>query len=139
MSLPVPEELPTVVFKQPLEIAFLYYGASTAETQEKVREAYADAALTKRRLVVSLYDTVNHSILLPENWTAQDPAQLSMVVHELVHHLQTSSGLRYPCPQEREALAYTAQEKWLGEFGTNLEREFGMDQMTLFVSTHCML
>ena len=35
--------------------------------------------------------------------------------------------------QEREKLAYVAQSRWLMEFGTSLEEEFGIDPFTLLV------
>ncbi len=133
----VPNELPGMQFKPPIELGFLYYGASTPEAQSKVRKALAGVAVGKRQAAASLCDTVHHTILLPEGWSVRKPSDVSLVVHELVHHLQTTSGLRYPCSEEREILAYAAQEKWLGEYGTSLEREFGIDAMTLFVRTHC--
>jgi hypothetical protein len=34
----------------------------------------------------------------------------------MVHHLQTVGGLKFACPQEREELAYKAQERWLELF-----------------------
>jgi hypothetical protein len=62
---------------------------------------------------------------------------LSVLVHEIVHYLQDVAQLRYSCPQEREALAYEAQERWLGLFGTSLEAEFDIDRLTLLVTTRC--
>ena|SRR3954453_18885765 len=35
--------------------------------------------------------------------------------------------------QEREKLAYVAQSRWLIEFGTSLEEEFGINPFTLLV------
>jgi hypothetical protein len=55
----------------------------------------------------------------------------------MVHHLQASAGLRYPCAEARKALAYEAQDKWPGLFGSTLEAEFQIDAMTLLVTTHC--
>ena len=90
-----------------------------------------------RREVVSVYDTLQGVILLPDGWTGRTPAGLSVLVHEMVHHLQTVAELRYACPAEREKLAYEAQERWLEQFHTSLEREFGIDKLTLLVSTNC--
>ena len=59
-------------------------------------------------------------------------------MHEAVHHLQNTAGLTYACPQEREALAYQAQEKWLGLFGRSLASEFQIDGLTLLVNTKCL-
>ena len=65
------------------------------------------------------------------------PLELSVLVHEMVHHLQNFSGLRYACPQEREELAYSAQAKWLDQFGLNLIDAFELDTLTVLVRTKC--
>jgi hypothetical protein len=75
--------------------------------------------------------------LLPENWQGHSPAELSILVHEMVHHLQNVGRLKFECPQEREQLAYDAQEKWLSLFGRDLEHDFGMDAMSIFVKSKC--
>ena len=59
------------------------------------------------------------------------PAELSVLVHEMVHHLQAASDMRFACPAEREVLAYRAQGAWLGLFGESLESAFGIDAATL--------
>ena len=60
-----------------------------------------------------------------------------MLVHELVHHFQNVLGLKYECPQEREKLAYIAQNRWLTLFGHSLENDFDMDAFSLLVKTRC--
>jgi hypothetical protein len=97
----------------------------------------ADTATNGRREVVAVYDARRNRILLPHGWNGQSPAELSVVVHEMVHHLQNKAGTKFACPAEREEMAYAAQEKWLGLFGTNLEREFEIDTFTLKMSTTC--
>jgi hypothetical protein len=59
-------------------------------------------------------------------------------VHEVVHHVQNVGGLKHACPQEREKLAYMAQERWLGLFGRNLEVDFDLDAFSLLVKTRCL-
>jgi hypothetical protein len=91
-----------------------------------------------QRVTVSVYDDATKTIYLPEDWTGDTPADLSVLVHELVHHLQNAGKLKFACPQEREQLAYKAQEQWLGMFGRDLLRDFEIDPFTLLVSTRCM-
>ena len=91
-----------------------------------------------RRRVLSLYNVPTKTIYLLPGWTGRTPAELSMLVHELVHHLQNVGHIDYACPQEREQLAYEAQEKWLNLFGLSLSSEFGLDRTTLVFSTTCM-
>jgi hypothetical protein len=62
---------------------------------------------------------------------------MSVVVHEMVHHLQNKAGMSFACPAEREQMAYAAQEKWLGLFGLSLRSEFEIDAFTLKVTTTC--
>jgi hypothetical protein len=88
--------------------------------------------------VVAVYDNVRNTIYLPDTWTGTTPAELSILVHEMVHHLQARSRLTYGCPAAREELAYLAQEQWLAMFDLSLESEFGIDQFTLKVTTSCM-
>ena len=88
--------------------------------------------------IVALYDDRTKTILLSERWKGDAPADLSVLVHELVHHMQNLAQLRYPCPEAREAMAYAAQEKWLSLFGQSLATAFELDPMTLKVRTSCM-
>jgi hypothetical protein len=88
--------------------------------------------------VEALYDDTTRTLYLSENWTGITPAEVSVLVHEMVHHLQNLAGLKYECPQAREKAAYEAQDKWLALFGSSLMDEFKLDRMTLLVRTKCM-
>jgi hypothetical protein len=92
--------------------------------------------LTQR--TVAIYDTSSKTILLPEEWIGRSPADQSVLVHEMVHHVQNLAKLKYECPSAREKVAYLAQDKWLERFGKNLENEFGVDMFTVVVSSACM-
>jgi hypothetical protein len=88
--------------------------------------------------VVAFYDMPQRTIYLPDGWTGKTPAESSVLVHEMVHHLQSLAGLKYSCAQERERLAYEAQEKWLGQMGRSIHSEFEIDPFTLLVITRCL-
>ena len=88
--------------------------------------------------VHALYDDVSRTIYLGEDWSADSPAHLSILVHELAHHLQNVAGARYPCAAAREKPAYRAQARWLEQLDTDLSREFGIDAMTLLLRTGCL-
>jgi hypothetical protein len=87
---------------------------------------------------VAIYDTSSRTILLPEDWIGTSPADQSVLVHEIVHHLQNLAKLKYECSGAREKVAYLAQDKWLARFGKSLENEFGVDMFTLVASSACM-
>lgn len=86
----------------------------------------------------AIYDDQTRTIFLSEDWTGATPAESSILVHELVHHLQNAAGLTYACAEAREKPAYQAQERWLEIFDTSLSAEFGLDSMTLLLRTNCM-
>jgi len=90
------------------------------------------------RTVVALYDNNSKTIFLPDDWIGISPADQSVLVHEMVHHLQNLAKLKFECPMAREKLAYMAQGKWLGRFGMSLESEFDVDMFTVVVSSACM-
>lgn len=88
--------------------------------------------------VYALYDDSRRVIYLPEGWTGTTPAEVSVLVHELVHHLQNAAGMKFNCPQEREKDAYRAQRAWLALFDRALEQEFEIDPLTVIVRTNCL-
>jgi hypothetical protein len=85
------------------------------------------------------YDDELRTIYLPSDWRGHTAAELSIVVHEMVHHIQNTGHLKYECGEAREKLAFKAQEQWLGLFGQDLETQFGLDSLTLLVRTNCGL
>ena len=91
-----------------------------------------------QRDVEALYDDDSRTIYLPERWTGKTPAEISVLVHEMVHHLQNVAGLKYDCPEAREKLAYAAQDQWLAGSGRNLIDEFELDALTVLLRTKCM-
>ncbi len=87
--------------------------------------------------VLAVYDDDTHTIYLPESWNGEQSAGGSILVHEMVHHIQNISGERFACLDAREAAAFDAQERWLGRFGDSLEDEFGIDPFTVLARSLC--
>ena len=87
--------------------------------------------------VFAAYDQDSRTIYLTSGWVGRDPAELSVLVHEMVHHLQASAGTRFACPAEREKLAYQAQEAWLHLVGTDLQTALHVDPAALLVASIC--
>lgn len=88
--------------------------------------------------VEALYEDRGRTIYLNQNWTGLTPAEISILVHEMVHHLQNMAGLQYECAEAREELAYKAQDMYLALHGLSLSQEFNLDQVTRLVRTKCM-
>jgi hypothetical protein len=100
--------------------------------------AAAYNGIQQRRHVLGVYDDTTRTVLLPEAWTGSSPEEQSVLVHQLVHHWQNLAGLTFQCPEEREQLAYAAQQRWLSLSGRNLTETFGIDATTLLLSTECV-
>jgi hypothetical protein len=97
----------------------------------------AGPAIPQTDETVAIYVDDTQTIYLTEGWTGQTPADLSILVHEMVHHFQNKLGLKHECPQEREMLAYQAQDRWLRLFGRSVETDFDLDGFSLLVKTRC--
>jgi Domain of unknown function (DUF6647) len=138
-GLPAKFDPPTLAFVPASELISRRYGPFlAAQTKRLATERRAQAtSASELPQVIALYSDIDRTIYLPKGWRGRTPAELSVLVHELVHHLQSTAGLKYPCPQEREKLAYAAQDKWLHLFGVSLESEFQIDKMTVLVTTSC--
>jgi len=132
-ELPSTRSLPRIEIVPPARINDMRYGRllpGAGPTESMTSRAQGD--------VMAVYSDAAHTIYLPEGWTGSTAADLSVLVHEMVHHLQNAAALKYACPQEREALAYRAQERWLGLFGRSLAQDFQIDGFSLLAKTRCL-
>jgi hypothetical protein len=91
-----------------------------------------------QREVVAVYDDATRTVYLPEGWSGDSIADQSVLVHEMVHHLQNLAGLKFACAGEREKPAYLAQDKWLRLHGHELEKDFEVDMFTVVALSACM-
>jgi Domain of unknown function (DUF6647) len=132
-DLPILRNHPRIELVPPAEIAALRY-------RGRFPNAGTERALSGHSAsdIVAVYSDSARTIFLAENWTGGTPAELSVLVHEMVHHLQNLAGLKYECPQAREKLAYLAQERWLALFGRDLAQDFELDGFSLLVKTKCL-
>jgi hypothetical protein len=62
------------------------------------------------------YDPSSATIYLFEPWSVLNPYDVSVLLHELVHHRQHSLPY-WECPNAQERPAYRLQEHWLRERG----------------------
>lgn len=108
-----------------------------AEAERLAAMRYDSAAEGTVTEVLGVYNDDEGTIYLRSEPDVGTVAYVSVIVHELVHHLQASAGQRFACPAEREVTAYDAQDEWLGLFGRSLESEFGIDKGTRMLRTTC--
>lgn len=123
----VPATLPKLVFKPVEQIAVSRLKQYTSEIIQQ----------QGRPNIISIYDSRNKIIYLPDSWTGETAADLSILVHELVHHFQEMRETKFECEAQREADAFELQERWLRLFGFSLEEEFQIDPFTLVMRTSC--
>ena len=67
-----------------------------------------------------LYDPEMRTIYLVRPWSAGRHRDVSVLLHELLHHRQATARHWY-CPGAQEPDAYAAQEAWLAESGLPLD------------------
>ncbi len=87
---------------------------------------------------VALYDGSSRTIYLSKAWRGDTPAQVSILVHEMVHHLQEMTAQSFGCMEDKEEMAYAAQDRWLALAGSSLKKEFGVDAFTVMARSTCL-
>ena len=133
-DLPEIDQLPRVQFVSSAQVTAFRYQLPQPPLGQAIEQT--GPYLGAGRAVVAVYD--KDIIYLSDRWRGGSPAEQSVLIHEMVHHLQQRAQLRYGCPQEREKLAYQVQERWLTRFGATLQSEFEIDPMTLFLHSACL-
>lgn len=123
LSLPAPDDHPKVHYVMPPRLAALRYGAPAGSNEEPQ--------------IMGAYDGHSKTIFLRADWDSRSSLDVSVLVHELVHYMQDRASADFECAGAREAQAYAAQQRWLALYGTDLERAFGIDAMTLKIRTSC--
>jgi hypothetical protein len=89
-ELPANYDLPTVQFASRTEIASERYGVFQSRGRLENNTALTDE---QSESIVSVYDDRKKRIMLPVEWQGRTPAELSILVHEMVHHLQNQAAL----------------------------------------------
>jgi hypothetical protein len=135
-ALPATAELPHIAFASPAKMAAIRHRGLSAGLQARV--VNDEQWVERMRDVMALYEDASRTIYLREDWTGATPAEMSVLVHEMVHHLQNLATEKFQCPQARERTAYEAQQKWLEDAGADFFKEFEVDPMTLMLRTSCM-
>lgn len=97
----------SLVYRDPPEIVFCQVG--------EMVDYEADGLLVDE-LLAAAYDHSRRRIYLVQPWTAEDPFDLSVLLHEFIHATQLDNR-DWPCPGAPEWEAYTLQALWLREQG----------------------
>jgi Domain of unknown function (DUF6647) len=93
---------PQIKFVPKHEMEERYYGAKHRQQFSHLQAFYLPDKMT---------------IYLPNTWHADDLRDRSVLLHELVHHLQKTNHFKTSCPAVWERQAYELQFDWLRERG----------------------
>jgi len=141
-GLPVIDRFPEIKLISSGELGALRYNSLVPPSAHEIARDPGSAqpqssAYPPTNDTVAVYLDGAEIIYLTEGWTGRTPADLSVLVHDMVHHFQYRLGLKHECPQDREKLAYAAQDRWLHLFGHSLESDFELDGFSVLGKTHC--
>ncbi|WP_397542327.1 DUF6647 family protein [Roseovarius salis] len=78
------------------------------------------------------YDLKTRTVYLVLPWDADDAFDRSVLLHELVHHVQLANR-DWPCPGAPEWQAYKLQDRWLRARGI----EHGFDWLRIWFMSRC--
>ncbi len=95
--LSVNHELPNVMFLPQEKMEQMFYGDNDYEPEQ----------------LHGMYNKETDTIILPDDWNRNDPWDLGVLVHEMVHYLQDKNEMKYACTQEMEKLAWPIQQFYL--------------------------
>jgi hypothetical protein len=123
-GLPMPDSPPTIVRVSAREMARRARPEGSVETE--AASPY-----------LALYHAGSATVLLRRDWDRAGLRDRSILVHELVHHLQAHAARSYPCRGAREREAYRLQAAWLDERGADLFEVMGMNALVYSAVTRC--
>ena len=89
--------------------------------------------------ILALYDRKTKTILLKKSWNAESIVDRSILLHELVHHLQYENEIVDRCKGEIEQEAYEVQDEWLKQYGTNIFDALNLGYLYYLTIITCQL
>ena len=136
-DLPAQGEPPHIELVPSAKLFALRYSGFTAWGEVHLDSARQNGSSSDTPEIEALYDDKRRTIYLRDDWQGGTFTEISILVHEMVHHLQNLAGMKYECLNQRERLAYEAQGKWLAIFGKDIGEEFGIDPITMIAKGLC--
>ena len=126
-GLPPAQDLPELVFNTPAELQMLHYPGAVYREGDGVPQA------------VALYNLEEGVIHLTDDWEVRDPVDLSVLLHELVHHMQASADIDYDCRGAMEKVAYDAQIDFLASMDLDMFEVMEINRLFYVLLTSCTL
>ena len=86
----------------------------------------------------AIYSQKDDTVYLSNNWKSNELRDRSVLVHELVHHLQYLNHVKATCKSEYEFQAFKLQAAWLSEHGVEYPLDLmGVDLRYIMMLSRC--
>lgn len=136
---------PRIIINTKIELRDVMYGCKELKTKDPIKWIKICKNKDEEKLeehergVVALYNHDTKTIHLPKKFDHRIPSHKSILLHELVHHMQYANGYneKVHCMQLLEAQAYDLQEKWLKDNNIVLDKEFEIGPILRSLVTTC--
>ena len=116
-------DAPPVMLAPKSELEKLYYGPAANHSSFNL---------------IALYHHPTGTVYLPDTWSAAELPDRSVLLHELVHHVQRVNNVRGNCRAALERQAIELQIAWLRSQGVEDPYELiGSDAFTVRILTSC--
>ena len=132
-------DAPSIGYLSPFEIKRYAYGCDENPIpigNEDICDNNVEVAGTPK----ALYDHTKSTILVASGFTSDTILNQSILLHELIHHLQffNKYNEEVECNGKLEQQAYTLQNKWLLEkYHTNVWDVVGIGRLLYHIITSC--
>jgi hypothetical protein len=104
---------------------------------QKIQKLYAAEDPMSFR-IEAFYSKNDRTIYLPDSWNPNALRDRSILLHELVHHLQYLNNVKVTCEFEHDFQAFKLQAAWLSEQGVEYPLDLmGVDLRYVLVLSHC--
>ena len=140
-GLPIPPSPPEIVYTDAREMKYLMYGCNSKTPRRKICKKLKETGEITNDLTstIGLYDHDRKVIHLnPIIRTYDKPVRDSVIIHELVHHMQFSANIPYQCFGQLEETAYDIQNKYIKKEGKkDIFTELNISPLYLFIIFSC--
>ena len=129
-SLPMLDTYPTVTLLPQIEMHWMFLGC-------KGEDKWLEPSCRKKKnsfTPVGLYDAVSQKIYISKEFKKKSTKEAfnSVILHELVHHLQNQVGLlndKKSCRGRHEVQAYRLQQRYLEKHGQDFYKSININEL----------
>jgi len=131
---------PSIEINTKVELRDIIYGCKELKTEDPIKWNEICREMDwAARSVVAVYNHDSKVIHLPEYFNPKILSHRSILLHELVHHMQYANGYnkKVECMELLESQAYDLQEKWLEENNAEMPDDLKIGPIMRSLVTRC--